>query len=241
MPRLRRLDIAAVVFALVLPSVLTWLYFIVLQNTLSSVQQGVYTAGKVVQFGFPVFWVVAIQRARLRLKFPGRAGIIEGALFGAAVFALMLLTYFGWLKPSGSFGAPGEAICRRVASFGVDRPLPFLTLAVFYSLIHSFFEEYYYRWFVFGQLQRFVPVAVAILISSLGFMGHHVIILGHYFGYDSWITPVFALAIAVGGAVWAWIYYRSGSLLGPWISHFFVDAAIFAIGYNVVSGTFAGP
>lgn len=41
------------------------------------------------------------------------------------------------------------------------------------------------------------------------------------------------LAVAVGGAFWAWLYHRSGSLLGPWISHMLVDAAIFGVSYQL--------
>jgi membrane protease YdiL (CAAX protease family) len=225
----------AVLTAMVLPTLVTWLYFVALRDAAAGVQQGVYALGKAIQFGFPVFWVVAVQRARLRLRVPGRAGLVDGILFGAIIFAAMLLMYYGWLKPRAQLGSATEAICRKVASFGIDSPGEYVALALFYSLAHSFLEEYYYRWFVFGQFRRFVPLWAAILVSSLAFTAHHVILLGTYFGYVSWQTALFSTAIAVGGAVWAWIYARSGSLLGPWISHLFADAAIFAIGYGIVA------
>jgi hypothetical protein len=40
--------------------------------------------------------------------------------------------------------------------------------------------------------------------------------------------------VAIGGAVWALVYQQSKSLLGPWLSHLFVDAAIFAIGWDLM-------
>jgi membrane protease YdiL (CAAX protease family) len=43
--------------------------------------------------------------------------------------------------------------------------------------------------------------------------------------------------VAAGGAVWAWVYHRSGSLLGPWLSHMLVDAGIFLVGYQMLSGS----
>jgi membrane protease YdiL (CAAX protease family) len=107
-------------------------------------------------------------------------------------------------------------------------------VGVFYSLLHSLLEEYYWRWFVFGQLRRMAPVWIAIAISSLGFMAHHVIVLATYFGIAEPVTWIFSLAIAVGGAFWAWLYHRSGSLVGPWLSHLLVDGAIFWIGYEIV-------
>ena len=44
----------------------------------------------------------------------------------------------------------------------------------------------------------------------------------------------FSASVAIGGAVWAWLYDRSGSLLGPWLSHILIDAAIFIIGYDLI-------
>ena len=40
------------------------------------------------------------------------------------------------------------------------------------------------------------------------------------------------------GAAWAWIYHRSGSLLGPWLSHLLIDAGIFVTFTVAVSVAF---
>jgi membrane protease YdiL (CAAX protease family) len=65
-------------------------------------------------------------------------------------------------------------------------------------------------------------------------MSHHVIVLSVYFPGRFWSAVVpFSLAIALGGAAWAWIYHKSGSLIGPWISHLIVDVAVMAIGYDL--------
>jgi len=236
----RKADLGAVLLALVLPSLVTWVYFVALRGAAASLQQGVYGAGKIIQFGFPIFWVLVVQRRRLRLKWPRAAGVIEGLAFAVLVLLSMWLLYHGWLRASSQFGPAEMAVRQKMVSFGIDTASKYMALAVFYSLGHSFLEEYYYRWFVFGQLRRFVSPALAILVSSLGFMAHHVIVLGLYFGYLSWPTVFFSLATAAGGAVWAWIYYRSDSLLGPWLSHLMVDAAIFVIGYGMVHNLFVG-
>ena len=65
-------------------------------------------------------------------------------------------------------------------------------------------------------------------------MSFHVIHLVKFFGWDSPAVWLFAPAVAVGGAVWAWIYHRSKTLYGPWISHLLVDIAIYAIGYDLI-------
>jgi membrane protease YdiL (CAAX protease family) len=122
----------------------------------------------------------------------------------------------------------------KVAGFGIDGVWQYALLGAFYSLIHSLLEEYYWRWFVFGQLRRRTPVSVAAALSAAGFTAHHILVLDKYFGFANPATYLLASCIAVGGAIWAVLYHRTGSLVGPWLSHLLVDAAIFAIGYDVV-------
>ncbi len=110
----------------------------------------------------------------------------------------------------------------------------FMAVALFYSLCHSGLEEYYWRWFVFRHLNLRWNVAAATVVSSLGFMAHHVLVLARYFGWASPLTYLLALCVATGGVIWAVLYRRFGTLLGPWLSHAFVDAAIFAIAYQMV-------
>ena len=64
-------------------------------------------------------------------------------------------------------------------------------------------------------------------------MAHHVILLAAYFQWTSPSTYWFSLAVATGGVVWAWIYERSQTLWGPWLSHALVDAGIFLIGFDL--------
>ena len=128
----------------------------------------------------------------------------------------------------------GRAIHLKVEGFRVDGFWPYFALGAFYSICHSLLEEYYWRWFVFAELQKLTPRLVAIAVSSLGFAAHHVIVLAKYFGYASPLTWVFSLGVAIGGVIWAWQFSRSQSLWGIWLSHLLVDAAIFLIGYDMV-------
>ena len=235
----RRADTRAVLFALVFPTVLTLLYFVLLAGQATGIQQAVYTVGKCVQFGFPLVWVLAFQRRRLRLEAPQAAGLPEGVAFGVVVLAAMLLLYHTWLKSTACFTAAGPEICAKITGLGLDSLPRYVAFGLFVSLAHSLLEEYYWRWFVFGQLSRLVSLRTAVIISSLGFMAHHVLILKTYFGLFSLATLLFSLGIAVGGAVWAWLYHRTNSLYGPWLSHLLVDGAIFLIGYDLAAHLFA--
>ncbi|HUT11284.1 MAG TPA: CPBP family intramembrane glutamic endopeptidase [Thermoguttaceae bacterium] len=227
----RRADASAVLFALALPGLMTLCYFTWLTGPAAG---AVALLGKTVQLAFPMLWVLAAQRRRLNWARPGKAGLAEGAAFGVLVLAAMLLLYFTWLKPGSYMAAAAEQIRRKVDGFGLCSPARYIALGVVYSLGHSLLEEYYWRWFVFGQLRRLVSLRAAIAISSLGFMGHHVVVLSTFFGWFSFAAVFFSLAVAVGGAVWAWIYHRSGSLYAVWLSHLFIDVGIFSIGYHLL-------
>jgi len=198
------------------------------------VQQAVYSVAKIVQFAFPVFWVAWIQRRRPRFDLTSSRGVVLGGAFGVVIFVASLAVYHYWLKSADFFLASQQPIQEKIAGLGLDHAWKSIALAVFYSLFHSLLEEYYWRWFVFRQLKSLTSFGPAVMISSLGFMAHHVIVIGHYFGYFTLVTWLFSLAVAIGGAVWAWLYHRSGSLLGPWLSHLCVDVAIFTIGYEMM-------
>ena len=97
------------------------------------------------------------------------------------------------LAGSPQIAAAATAVQARVASIGFSNRTGFILLGLFYAGLHSWLEEFYWPWFVFGRLRELVPPAAAIVVSSLGFMAHHVIVLLTYF-------PV-PLAIALSAAV----------------------------------------
>jgi membrane protease YdiL (CAAX protease family) len=233
----RRVDAWAVGFALVFPSLATWLYFIGLADSGGTAQQVSMLAGKVIQFAFPLAWVLVIRRQKFAICLRPRGGL-EGLASGLLILATILAGYHLWFAPAGYLTTGAAEITAKLSSMGV-RTLPaYVALGVFYSLIHSFLEEYYWRWFVYGKLRQLIPVPAAIVVSSLGFMAHHVIVLAFYFGWFSLQAWLFSLAVAAAGALWAANYQRSGSLLGPWLSHALADAAIFLVGYRLAQTLF---
>jgi membrane protease YdiL (CAAX protease family) len=226
---------AALAAALAFPTLATFVYFIVLSgNPLSG---ALYGASKVVQFAFPLVWVVTYEKQAIRPAWPRRAGVGLGLALGAMVMAGALALYYGYFKTSPVLAAAPAEISQKMKGFHADTPARFLALAAFLTLLHSLLEEYYWRWFVFGRLNRLLPFAWAAAVSSLGFMAHHVLVIGEFLkGYGIY-TWFFSCSVAVGGALWAWIYHRTRTLYGPWVSHLLVDAALMWIGYDLLWGT----
>lgn len=228
-------DRIAVAFAMLFPTIVTLVYFQWLKDSGASFQQIAYGIGKVLQFGFPVVWVLIWYRQKL--KWSGQRDpkqIWLGVVFGFVVAATMFAIYFLLIQPSEVAAGLTEMVKEKVGGLGVDSIWKYAGLGCFYALCHSFLEEYYWRWFVFDYLKKFTNIIRANILSSLGFMAHHVILLAFFFGWSSPLTYLFSLCIAVGGMFWAWQYQRTGRLLAPWISHMIVDAGIFALGYFLI-------
>ena len=238
---MRKFDWTILVVAMLFPAVLTFLYFVVLADSPGVFQRSAYGVGKALQFALPILWIGVALRERWLIRPFNRRGILEGTLFGLAVFTAMLGIYAFWLGlPYGLLGAGSpatEKILGKVDGMGVADARLFLLLGLFYAVIHSGLEQYYWRWFVFGMLRRKMPLTGAIILSSLAFTVHHVLLLGTFFGYASPFCWIGSLGVTVGGAYWAWLYHRSDSTWGPWISHGIVDAAIFVIGFFVCFDT----
>jgi uncharacterized protein len=226
-----------ILLAIVYPTALTFLYFDLLEHAPTVVQQGVYALGKVLQFGFPAVWTASVLKEKIELRRPSITDFVWGIGSGVVILVAALLVAHLWLLPGGYFATAVDGIHARLKGLGMDSPARYLALSTFYALAHSGLEEYYWRWFVFGRLKRRTTVGAAVFWSSVGFMAHHVLILARFFGWSSPLTYVLSLLVAIGGAGWAWLYHRTGSLYGPWISHLFVDAAIFFVGFQLI---FAG-
>jgi membrane protease YdiL (CAAX protease family) len=224
---------AALLFAMLFPSFATYLYFVAFAG--HPAMRIVFAAGKLAQFAFPLAWLLLVEKRRPHFFAGGARGVGTGLALGALIGGATLIAYSIAMTTGLLAGAP-DAIRAKVADIGATAPLAFLALALFYSVLHSLMEEYYWRGFVFAELAGSMPVPLAVVLSSVAFTAHHVILLWLYFRSTWWLIPLLALGIATGGALWAWLYRRTDSLLGPWLSHMIVDAALMAAGWDMIRG-----
>ena len=232
----RQFDLWTVLVAMVYPTLLTCAYFLWFKDA-GGWQKGVYAVGKLAQFVFPIFCVAWLAQERLQFGFR-RTMVGWGLAFGGVVGTLLVTGYFlglkAWLPPQLAAEVQGKLV-----AFGITSVVAYAALGLFYTVVHSLLEEYYWRWFVFRRLESFVSPTVAIVVSGLGFMAHHVVVLGTFFGWDNPLGYLCSLAVAIGGWFWAWLYRRSDyQLLAPWLSHLLIDAAIFFVGYDLARVVF---
>ena len=234
----QRRDAAGLIFAVAFPTAAAWFYFITFAD--SPFMPAIYAVCKVLQFAFPLVWVY--------LNAPGSPGPVPigrptresrdtmmGILSGMAIVILVWVAWRVVIKDSSLALSAGPRIAARLAALGAASPARFIALTIFISVIHSFLEEYYWRWFVLGRMRTVMGGLPSLLISSAAFAGHHVILLDAFIGPGPWwpVTVLLSFGVAFAGGLWAWLYLRRGSLYCPWFSHMVVDMGIMAIGYDL--------
>jgi membrane protease YdiL (CAAX protease family) len=227
----------ALVVAALLPSLLIWVDFVVLggEGVPELLHNAVFAAGKAAMYAFPLAFVVLWERRRPHVAWPRKDGLLLGLVFGLAVAAGVWALYFGALRDSPLLTGTPASVQAVLRKFDVVSAPRFLAMAVGISLGNSLLEEYYFRWFIFGRLRAFLPLPAAVALSAAVFMAHHVILLSVYLPGQFWtLVAPFSLCIAAGGAMWAWLYARTGTLYAPWVSHALIDAALFVVGWDLL-------
>jgi membrane protease YdiL (CAAX protease family) len=231
-------DGSALAFASFYPLFMTTIYFVVLHNPNGEPNPTLMTAfwtGKAIQFTFPALYVWWFYRESIGFAWPTWRGIPLAIGFALTVAAGMYALYFLWVQHLPEVDQAPTMIRTRLVQFNAATPARFLMLAAYICVLHSLWEEYYWRWFVFGWMRRLMPMPAALVLSSIGFMLHHVVILSVYFPGNFWTLALpFSLGVAVGGGFWAFLYQRSGALYAGWLSHALIDAAIMGLGYWMV-------
>jgi uncharacterized protein len=239
-PKLILCDVLALTFTMGFPSLMTWLEFVALRGQEGNrAIQTSFWLGKTLQFSFPLVYVLFRTRGKIHFEGPNKRGLFLGIVFGLIVSAGALVLYFGWLRSSPAFAGTPEQVYRWLNDFNPFFATPggYLVMAAFMAIAHSFLEEYYWRWFVFGWLKKYLPLAAAIVLSSFAFMSHHVIVLNVYLHGYFWEAVVpFSLCVTGGGIVWAWLYHRCQSLYAPWISHLLIDTTLMSLGLDMLFG-----
>lgn len=192
----------------------------------SEFSQWIYSATKVALLVWPLFWLKSFRKSVPASKWKAGSGILEGLLSGLFFSAVMIVFFKLGLSPNlGGIQEKAEA-------FGLLSPGLYIIFAIFFSLIHSGLEEYYWRWFVFNGLQLKFAWLPAAVIGSAAFAGHHFFVLSEFFPF--WLTLLLGTGVGLGGFIWCFLYKKYQSLWVPYLSHVLVDAGIMGIGYAIL-------
>ncbi|HHV26902.1 MAG TPA: CPBP family intramembrane metalloprotease [Tissierellia bacterium] len=111
----------------------------------------------------------------------------------------------------------------------------FIYVAIYISFINSLLEEFFFRGFVFLNLNKTMTRIKAYGISAFAFAIYHLAILSNWF--NPILFMISMLGLFVGGLIFNWLNERNENLYNSWLVHMFANFAINTIGlmmYNII-------
>lgn len=198
------------------------------QATISPI---IYALVKVVMVALPLAALLVGWRPAAFLRGANKTDILLGLALGAVFFAVIVGVYL--LAPNLFVVAKLSAI-PRAAAFGLNVPATLIVVGIVFAVLHSLFEEFYWRWFIFGALRTIVTTPIAVALGGLAFSLHHIIILSAFVIFP--IAIIGGLSVGAVGSLWSYMYNRRGTLVAPWLSHILADLAIVVVSYLMLFG-----
>jgi membrane protease YdiL (CAAX protease family) len=216
--------------AMVLPFIASIFYFVLLSESI--ITRAIYVGIKLFMVVWPLFSICLIIRAKfpsIQTTFKKQLNTaLTGILVAVPLIALMAILMRTSLEQV--IAGSSNKIAGKAEQFGIVEH--YWLFAIFLSLIHSFIEEYYWRWFVFGQLRKVTGIFAAYILAGFAFGSHHVVIgtqfVGLFWGF------IGGLSVAAAGVIWSIMYNRQKTIVGAWICHLIVDLYIMSIGYKLI-------
>jgi len=153
---------------------------------------------------------------------PSRRGILRAALLGIGVYAVILGSYLllrGVVDFSPILANLPEGVTRTTFPF----------VALYISFVNSLLEEFFFRGFLFTNLQQLSTRRFAHGFSAVTFAAYHVAMMLGWFS-----LPLFLLVMAgltVGGLIFNYLNQRLGTVYISWLVHMCANFAINTIGF----------
>jgi membrane protease YdiL (CAAX protease family) len=213
-----------VLIGLILPIFLQLFSHVIQSN--DAVSQIAYILSKLLFITAPLlFWLLTRQP----IVEPGgthkKFSLVSGLALSISIFAV-LYSVLELIRP---FGATiGEAL----SVLGLTQN--FLLYSALIIIFNSLLEELFWRYAIFGGLRQMLSLKWAMIISSLGFAGMH---LMYYTGLFDSLSIILLLTTITFcfGMFWAWLYQKTKSIPHVWVNHMLVNVPLFYIEYLIIA------
>jgi len=218
----------AVLPGLLIVFLLTYLYFVVFPD--SFLGKAMFAVKGVYLILWPYLWIKFSK-----VNFSNKEGrkiaksVIYGIIFALSI-ALLAFVLYKFFYPV--FAPYKSNVMDKMKSFDLNNPALFVLFGAYVILINSLIEEYYWRFFIFCGLKLKFNAIISAVISGAAFMIHHTLILNNYFPVN--LNVFLSFLVFLAGFAWCLIYYKTKSIIGPWISHIIVDIVIIVFGYKLL-------
>ena len=224
-PEFSRIQYGILAFAFCGHAISALFYAVIIDNPL--IARLAYFGLKLVVNTVPLIWLFCFDRRKLR--FPSFrlsacfSGFLSGILIAGSLVFLYEFVLAEYVKIDGLY--------EKASVYGLRNH--FFLFAVFLCVVNSGMEEYYWRWFIFGEFRQLVSIPLAAVLSSVSFTLHHIVVLFVYIP-DLAMVALFNLGVFTGGLIWAGLYQRFSSFWAIWLSHLIVDVGIMMIVYKIL-------
>jgi len=218
----------AVLPGLFLTFLLTYLYFMVFSGSFFG--KAVFVVKSLYLIFWPYFWIKITK-----LKFGNnekrniKKSVIYGVFFALSIALLGFVLYKFFYNMFEPFK---NNVMNKMKSFDLNNPILFVLFGFYIFLLNSLIEEYYWRYFIFSGLKLKLNAIISAVISSIAFTFHHTMILNNYFPVH--LNAFLSFLVFLAGFVWCMIFYKTKSIIGPWVSHIIVDIIIVVFGYKLL-------
>ena len=222
----------AVAPAMVLPFLASLVYFVALPG--GPATQVAYGATKLFTVGWPLIALPLIlgeSVPRPNLRQPHhREAIPLGVVTGLFILAALALALQTPLREVVEATAP--QVRQKAESLGFLEN--FWLFALSLSLVNSLVEEFYWRWFVYGQVRRALPRGPALVLGAGAFAAHHFVVASGFAPFPWYIVG--GMAVFLAGVIWNLMFEAQRTLVGAWVAHIIVDLGILWVGYRLLTG-----
>lgn len=192
----------------------------------------VYWACKLWIAAFPAAWTRWIERERWSWSPAKQGGFGAAIALGLLMAAVMVGAYAVVLSTGSIDVAKMQALA---AKNHLTNIWVYLFFALVISSLNALMEEYVWRWFVFRQCERVLPMWrgwLAVLIAAGLFTVHHTSALLAYFDWR--IALLGSVGVFAAGVIWSAMYRNYRSIWPPFVCHIFADFAMFGIGWHLL-------
>ena len=159
-----------------------------------------------------------------KLIIPNKSGIVTAISLGAAVYVIILGSYFVF-RNVFDFSALTTSLGETT---GVNKS-NFIWVAIYISFINSLLEEFFSRGFAFITLKKFTTRKFAYIFSSLSFALYHIAMMIGWFGVP--VIFISLLGLFAGGLIFNKFDEKNENIYLSWLTHMFANFATNTIGF----------
>ena len=183
---------------------------------------------KVLALVIPIIWIKFYGDGRLEIPRWSNKGMRLGLISGVLMSVAM---YLAWTFMKSTLTPDQiQGLTQKAMAAGLDSPMKYLIMAIYWCTLNSLLEEFIWRWFVINRFEELsvfgrFRTQISIFLSALFFTSHHTLALLAYVPYQ--VNILASVGVFLGGVFWGFLYRRCGNIYAAWVSHILADVTIF--------------